>query len=1278
MPRYPVDPAQSVRAGSPAGVRTAWASGALVGPSKHQLIIRVRPGVVERDYVETKRIDTGEDVLMQTIVASPSQYPPWVGTWTPLGDWRTLPNIQSEKHSRGFDQNGSSTATIVMDNIVFEDETGVAGVFHDIKRGFFSPSRGVVVSTRASLWDDTGWTNALNGGYQIEVWEGYGPDGDPRCIPLDTPDPTTHSCAPADALISRTWTGIIETVDLESHPDHITLTARDFGVLFTDQRLQGTNKAAEIVAPTTFADESHSRGIRPYGPEVLLSRFLVRFNDEFYFDHLSDYQSVTGTASIDTATQTLMVGAGGATIVPGVWCQGGKFNLGVPSTSGGAPFIDSWALVIPGICTVSMYVTDHTTGAANVKVEKPDTTVLLDHTSFPLELDSPIYVYWDASGTVKIGSHNFTTGVDSWPFVVSGLDAATEAVQPYWELSAKHDGSDAAYGGSTLGGGAALLNPLQMNSDQPITLPGDLLSTHETGFAATVGSASVSSSYVGASTKDYDGPELWLSDIQSDPLATQHIDIPVSRAWSPPSRWLDGAVYALNDLALAAQLNPFLDADVYLAPGAPLEVGTTTTDMPAGTPVSSIDTTALTEDVIEFAGLQITDPTGAYSEIVGFAVTTIGDYFAAHAGDTSIGSVSWTPSFDYPVGSKLTIVSTAPTYAGLGQFRLFTMTPLWSGMEMWVSLHMDSADGTMDGKPLGVPGWVDLGYGDTPDGVPFLLHTTLDIGAGEGGPLTFDLGHVFDTGNLWDENTDGSINGGGQPAEEWPRGLKYSDSPVPGATLRITFRSLQTGPPLLAPDTKYMVSSDLTALEAALTPGNYIAGVQNLWLFGFYPWSPGTVALTTLSEAITVAGGAITSLPVAALQQDVPKGTPIYLVDSVRGVQQWVVAADAAVGDTTISTLSNTPFEDLPEGTTVAGTWFVDTPPAALTVGVPNLQIGALQEIDSYPDGAGVAGDVGAVHWVLVNDAIEVIEVLCKWAGFKEWNLEWFGWSLVNPMQYGSDKFFIDVINDILAQGNFVFFIDGPTDDDRSIGIPCFVHQAAIAAAPPDIIEVTDQNLLETVEVKWDLSQMPYVLRYRGNPVPPDEVGTTYEEDLVPTYAATYYPPWAGDDYVPLDGSAPPFPRLRRTAGVVRHFTQTVGVNVPIGMNSNEQCLFACLLAAMQYLLAMGTGHLQIPGMDGFSLNQQISVIDEADGINSRLWLASVENDHTLGPQGRWLMVLGGSYIDTEDAELVLADYDYATTQVRPQQPTGEQYVGLPVGRNNTFVDGGNAPGTPL
>jgi hypothetical protein len=213
--------------------------------------------------------------------------------------------------------------------------------------------------------------------------------------------------------------------------------------------------------------------------------------------------------------------------------------------------------------------------------------------------------------------------------------------------------------------------------------------------------------------------------------------------------------------------------------------------------------------------------------------------------------------------------------------------------------------------------------------------------------------------------------------------------------------------------------------------------------------------------------------------------------------------------------------------------------------------------------------------------------------------------------------------------------MDAPTDHDMSLGVPTFVAQTATDLTPPGgMLQVRDADMVEALAVKWDKSNLPYVMRYRGAE---DPNGTFALGDTVRRYWGTYWPPWSGHDYTNLQGRhyRGGYP-MERLGGVRRHVTHT-----NTALKSVAECLFACVLDAIQYALQAVTGTFQIAGRPGITLNQQVSVVDEGTGTNSRLWVASIDSQHTLGPGGAWHMSIGGAMLDTEDMNLIAQDYKY-------------------------------------
>lgn len=316
---------------------------------------------------------------------------------------------------------------------------------------------------------------------------------------------------------------------------------------------------------------------------------------------------------------------------------------------------------------------------------------------------------------------------------------------------------------------------------------------------------------------------------------------------------------------------------------------------------------------------------------------------------------------------------------------------------------------------------------------------------------------------------------------------------------------------------------------------------------------------------------------------------------------------------------------------------------------------GVLRGFNAYrfgtdPAAAPGAGVSNAKGWILVDDAAEIVRILLIWAGFKEWVVEDFTWSLYKPLIYGEDKFFMDVIVEMLQQGSFIFYMGPPSNDDRSLGRPHFEHLHALDAPSP-VLEVRDTDMVEALDVKTDLSNLPWVMRYRGVI---NKSGVTFGQDLTKRVEATYYPPWTELGYTPVYGDSyvSVTPR-RRIAGIHRHFTETMSLTLTVALTTPEECLFACVLAAIQYGLNMQQGQFQIPGLSRLNLNDTVSVMDEALATNQRMWVTSIESDHVNGGAdnpGHWTMTISGSMLDNEDMAAITRDYRNALKMAREKR----------------------------
>lgn len=271
--------------------------------------------------------------------------------------------------------------------------------------------------------------------------------------------------------------------------------------------------------------------------------------------------------------------------------------------------------------------------------------------------------------------------------------------------------------------------------------------------------------------------------------------------------------------------------------------------------------------------------------------------------------------------------------------------------------------------------------------------------------------------------------------------------------------------------------------------------------------------------------------------------------------------------------------------------------------------------------------------WILVDDAADVVKWILLWAGFTEWVVEPLGVRLKDPMSFHQSDYLIDVIRHMAEQANFVFYIERPTDDDDSLGIPHFVHNAALAPPGPSMQELRDTKLLTGLKTKFTKENLAYIIRVRGKEV--IKGGVQLDEDHSRRVMAEYFPPWSGAHHSITTGRYDlGYPFAGRLSGVVKHVVRT-----DTGVDDADEAMMACILIAIEEALSSFTGTCEAPGYPGLGMNEQLSVVDTGSGTNTRLWIASRTSTFTTGQDASWAMSLGGAMIDTPD--LLFLGYDY-------------------------------------
>jgi hypothetical protein len=217
-----------------------WRSGLHVGLAKPAVRAYCRTVKLRR---RVERVDSDE--VYAQIPGWEGSKKIWKGQWQGKTGWERLPNLQSYEINQDYDTNGVATATITIDNVHMAELNGVAGIYHAMQRGYFSPWRGYDPSNRPPVPGERNtWFNVLSDkSTQIIVLSGYG-----------------------DAVVP-VFDGLLNDINLVSRPDRIEIIARDGGQTLTDQHVFVNAKVRQVRDPITFYDrrEAHKSEEVGYG-----------------------------------------------------------------------------------------------------------------------------------------------------------------------------------------------------------------------------------------------------------------------------------------------------------------------------------------------------------------------------------------------------------------------------------------------------------------------------------------------------------------------------------------------------------------------------------------------------------------------------------------------------------------------------------------------------------------------------------------------------------------------------------------------------------------------------------------------------------------------------------------------------------------------------------------------------------------------------------------------------------------------------------------------------
>jgi hypothetical protein len=271
----------------------------------------------------------------------------------------------------------------------------------------------------------------------------------------------------------------------------------------------------------------------------------------------------------------------------------------------------------------------------------------------------------------------------------------------------------------------------------------------------------------------------------------------------------------------------------------------------------------------------------------------------------------------------------------------------------------------------------------------------------------------------------------------------------------------------------------------------------------------------------------------------------------------------------------------------------------------------------------------GADQIVRVDDLSDVVRCCLRWAGYTEWDVEDTGVKIKGRMIFNKASFLIDPINKACELTGFVFFIADPTNG-ASMGIPTFRRPAHLLRDPGAVaLELTDDQTLTGLHPKRSDQSLPYIIRLRGKEATAQDGGLTLGGEKVRRIMAVYRPPWTQDNTM---------------AGIIKH-----GTYYNPALRTAEEVTIGAYLIAVAAAVAAFQARASLAGMPLLELDDQVGILDEGTGTNSRLLVGSIQSHMTAGEQASWTTEVTGPLIDTLDMvaiiEAIVAE-DFTTSPV--------------------------------
>lgn len=277
--------------------------------------------------------------------------------------------------------------------------------------------------------------------------------------------------------------------------------------------------------------------------------------------------------------------------------------------------------------------------------------------------------------------------------------------------------------------------------------------------------------------------------------------------------------------------------------------------------------------------------------------------------------------------------------------------------------------------------------------------------------------------------------------------------------------------------------------------------------------------------------------------------------------------------------------------------------------------------------------------WVVVKDVSGAVTTVLGWSGLTPNSVSKTGAPLKEPTQFGATEYLIDVIRKAQDVTGYTFFIGEP-HDQYPLGQPIF-RRSRVTTVPTPVVELRDTDLL--TGLSWQRSDEPLsgIIRVRGKPIAKLHGGRLLGGASgagVRRVMGVYRPPWHVHE---------------RDARLIRHV-----VHVEPLYNTEQECMVAAIMIALQEALASVTATVEIPAHPALQLDDIIAIRDNPGGLATRAWIAQKQSTFTAGRETTWKQTLGVALLDTPDVVEVVRDLAPYLAPLPPNVNVGVGNIG--------------------